>query len=57
MACLLSAAEKKGLVMMARIAVVQALQAGTPAPMAGRREKGGPKIPDPLLRPALNAPA
>jgi hypothetical protein len=38
-ACLIAAAEKRGILMMARIAMMQALQAGKPqAPLAPRRK-------------------
>jgi len=39
MACLLSAAEKSGLVMMARIAMVRALQAREPEPAPAPRKR------------------
>ncbi len=39
MACLLSASEKKGPVMMARIAMMQALQAGQPIVVPARWKK------------------
>ncbi|WP_407174531.1 hypothetical protein [Bradyrhizobium sp. STM 3562] len=42
-ACLIAAAEKRGIVMMARIAMVQALQAGKPQPAPSMRKKAAKK--------------
>ena len=43
MACIIAAAEKRGMVMMARIAVVQALQAGKSRPAAALRSSPAKK--------------